>query len=230
MKSNVSLCYVLEDFSIMQQDLVFLTLAPKRESSLNYLAGQYIEVLYPDQTFHPFSIGNAPRPDKKIELQIRITEKEKGLINWIDHIKKSKEVLLRGPYGKAYFRPPEKQSVLLLAGGTGFAYTKAIIEAAIQIKDSRDFYLYRIAKNAQDFYLSDLISFWQTHFLLKLSYTEIISDHTKKNVFHSIILTHSDFSNFEIYAGGPYSMVNDAFELLLKHGAVKEFFYSDMVL
>lgn len=105
---------------------VMLRLAPT--SALAFLPGQYIEVIGDEGLRRSYSVANAPRADKQIELHIR--EVPGGAMSryWFQQAKANDLLRLRGPLGTFFLRGQTGKDLVLLATGTGIAPVKAILE------------------------------------------------------------------------------------------------------
>lgn len=105
---------------------VMLRLPPT--SPLGFLPGQYIDVIGADGLRRSYSVANAPRPDKQIELHIR--EVQEGAMSryWFQQAKVDDLLRLRGPLGTFFLRGQAGKDLVLLATGTGIAPVKAILE------------------------------------------------------------------------------------------------------
>ena len=97
-------------------------------SALEFLPGQYIEVIGAEGLRRSYSIANAPRADKQIELHIR--EVPDGAMSryWFREAKLNDLLRLRGPLGTFFLRGQAGKHLVLLATGTGIAPVKAILE------------------------------------------------------------------------------------------------------
>lgn len=236
MEKNNNLIYKLHKLLAIKKDLITLILRPDTRS-LEYQAGQYLEILYPDGSFQPFSIANAPDQTGQIELHIRLLEKDYVTQSMLDNLREKGALILRGPYGKAYYRAQPKNPVVLLAGGTGFAYIKALMEKAIQVNDARYFHFYWGVKTSADFYMPNLPLLWESK-LKNFHYTPVISQVQQDLVWsgatgyiHNIaIADYPDFSNLQVYASGPMAMIQTAFIVFQQHGLKRENMHSDMLI
>jgi NAD(P)H-flavin reductase/hemoglobin-like flavoprotein len=111
-------------------DLAVLTLRPTQP--LSYRAGQYLSVQsarWPRE-WRNYSAANAPRADGTIDLHVRAIPG--GMVSTaLVHHTIPGETLLLGPAGGGMILPPESaRDLLCVAGGTGLAPVKAIIEQA----------------------------------------------------------------------------------------------------
>jgi NAD(P)H-flavin reductase/hemoglobin-like flavoprotein len=112
-------------------DLAVLTLRPSQP--LSYLPGQYLSVQsarWPRE-WRNYSPANAPRPDGTIDLHVRTIPG--GMVSTaLVHHTIPGETLLLGPAQGAMTLPPDStRDLLCVAGGTGLAPVKAIIEQAV---------------------------------------------------------------------------------------------------
>lgn len=112
-------------------DIAVLTLRPA--TRLNYLPGQYLSVQTPrwPRVWRPYSIANAPRPDNTIRLHVRAVPGGWVSSTLVSHTAVGDTLLLGPPVGT--MRPPldSGREILAVAGGTGLAPLKAIIEHLI---------------------------------------------------------------------------------------------------
>lgn len=236
MDKNNNLIYKLHDFLKIKEDLIKIVLYPDAKP-MQYQAGQYLEILYPDGNFQPFSIANAPDPNARIELHIRCLKNDFATTSMLENLQQKKSVTLRGPFGNAYYREQPANPVILLAGGTGFAYVKAIIEKAIQVNDQRQFHLYWGVKTVEDFYLADLPLHWKNK-LKNFNYIPVISQGQNNPawsgevgyVYTIAVKDHPDFSNLQVYASGPMAMIQTAFNVFQRQGLKRENMHSDMLV
>lgn len=141
-----------------------LTLMPRRAEDClcQFVPGQYIEVQVPGSPWlaRAYSVGNAPRPDDSVELQVRRVDGGR-LSGWMFDQAKVGDVLVgRGPAGSFTMRSPLDRPLVFLAGGTGFAPIKALIEQQLLALPERRMVLAWGVTDASDFYELDLITAW----------------------------------------------------------------------
>jgi NAD(P)H-flavin reductase/hemoglobin-like flavoprotein len=107
-----------------------LKLAPSQP--LPYLAGQYVPVQVTrwPRVWRPFSIANAPRPGGQLRLHVRAVPG--GLVSnsLVHHSVRGDAVLLGSAAGGMTLADTDRE-LLCVAGGTGLAPIKALIEQAI---------------------------------------------------------------------------------------------------
>lgn len=198
-----------------------LKLAPSQP--LPYEAGQYVPVQVTrwPRMWRPFSIANAPRPGGLISLHVRAVPG--GLVsNSLVHHSVAGDTVLLGAASGSMALADTDRDLLCIAGGTGLAPIKAIIERAIAAAQGgrqRKITLFVGARQHFDLYdLQDLQ-------LLEAAYPplQIITVLSEEpgyvgltGMLPEVVLAHGSdvFSSTEAYICGPAPMVAQAAALL----------------
>jgi CDP-4-dehydro-6-deoxyglucose reductase, E3 len=111
--------------------IVELVLRPCAEG-IRYQPGQYVlvgDVSYQRQV-RSYSLANAPRPDGVVALLV--TQVPGGeLSTWLHDLHVGDDLLLSGPYGSFVDDLTQPGPRLYLAGGSGLAPARALIEAGL---------------------------------------------------------------------------------------------------
>ncbi|HVO88863.1 MAG TPA: CDP-6-deoxy-delta-3,4-glucoseen reductase [Casimicrobiaceae bacterium] len=225
----------VETIDKVAPDVAIVRLKLPTTERLQYLAGQYIDLLLKDGKRRSFSLATPPHEDALLELHIRhipggfFTD---ALFNTY----KGREILrFEGPLGAFYLREDTDKPIVLLAGGTGFAPIKAIVEHALYHKIPREIVLYWGARSRQDLYLPDLPGRWQTEHP-NFTFIPVLSEPKPEDAWpgrtgfvHQAVMTDfDDLSGYQVYACGAPAMVDAArrdFVALRKLPA--EEFYAD---
>ena len=184
---------------------------------LQYLAGQYVDFLLKDGKRRSFSLATPPHDDQLLELHIRHIPS--GLFTDALFTQyKGREILrFEGPLGSFYLREESDKPIVFVAGGTGFAPIKAIIEHALYHKLDREMVLYWGARALPDLYLPDLPVRWQSEhgnfkFIPVLSEPRPEDAWTGRTGFvHAAVLDdYPDLSGHQVYACGAPAMIDAA--------------------
>jgi CDP-4-dehydro-6-deoxyglucose reductase len=154
---------------------------------------------------------------------------------------KARDILrIEGPHGNfrthepAMDRPNLDRPVIYLAGGTGFAPVKAMIEHAIHQGDLRPAQLYWGARSLEGLYLHDLATRWTaTH--PQFSYIPVLSEATAIDawagriglVHHAVLADHHDLSSHQVYACGAPAMIDAARRDFAARGLPGDQFFAD---
>ncbi len=211
---------------------VYLKLPPSER--LQFLAGQYIDFLLRDGRRRSFSIANAPHDDELIELHIKRIEGGRFTDDAFAELKEKAVLRLEGPFGNFYLREESPRPILFVAGGTGFAPIKAILEHAFAENVTRPLHFYWGARSRRDLYLDALPRAWaeqHPHF----SYTPVLSEPLPEDdwngaqgyVTDAVLRDHPALIAYDVYASGPPVLVQAAHRDFTVHGLAPENFYAD---
>ena len=145
-------------------DVMLVELKLPASERLQFLAGQYIEILLKDGLRRAFSLANAPHDDSSLQLHVRLIPGGKFTEHVFNGLKERDLLRINGPHGGFFLRKDSDKPMLLIAGGTGFAPIKAIVEHAIAERSQRTISLYWGGRGTADLYLLNLAEQWsQTH-------------------------------------------------------------------
>ncbi len=224
---RVTTCEKLND------DVIRLFLELPKTERLQFLAGQYIDIIMRGGKRRSFSMANPPHKDQQIELHIR--HYNGGLFSEYAFNELQERALLRieGPLGQFTLHESDRP-ILMIAGGTGFAPIKSLIEHCLEIGETRQIDLYWGARSETDLYLNDMANRWAEE-NTNINYIPVLSELDKLNgwqgkkgfVHEAVMEDYSDLSGHDVYACGPPPMINAIVESLPKHGLDREHLFSD---
>ncbi len=222
----------VQKIELLAPDVLQLILLPCQNLCLDYLAGQYISILYQGME-RCFSLANAPGKHRELELHIRRLPGNDFTTFVFETLAIGDKLELTGPFGAFTPKKPSQCPVIFVAGGTGFAPIKSFIEHHLNMKIRRQITLYRGARTQLDLYLDDLCHHWQKHHLI--DYVPVLSDaraddswQGQKGLVHeALIRDQPSLVDHEVYVCGPPVMVATLKTALLNHGLLLEHFYSE---
>lgn len=243
--------YKLIETTPISPDIISLRFAPlKLTQAFHYEAGQYINTVLENppiaaDSVLSLSIANASNQAHILEFHLRHDSKQKAALSFVEQLKHNKVIEITGPFGKmtkANLRVDK--NLLLLAGGTGIAPFKALLEEILQqqsallnhsislwwgIRKPRDLYLLDFLKEIQNQYASFA-------YKIVLSTIDEIDEHENwpfsTGWLHEMLRDESawtDVSNIQVYASGPFEMVKKCHATLLERGLENALIYSDML-
>jgi len=206
--------------SIMQ-----LILTP--DHFINYQAGQYLQILFADEAFS-YSIANAPLGSHKYELHIRHSHDNPYNQRLFAHIKAQGSVTLHLPFGECGIDNLEEQRpIIFIAGGTGFAPIKAMIEQLLAHADPRPFELYWGARSQSDLYMNEKVTHWEAH-VSHFDYFSHLADVNQESLVSRVIAKHpKDLSKWQMVISGPFDMVYSTRDVLVSKGVSLNHLFSD---
>ena len=140
---------VLEDIARETRRLVI-----NLDEPLPFTAGQYVELLVPGtEIWRQYSMANAPADTATIELHIRREDGGAATDGWIfNYMTVGDRVDIRGPMGTFCIGLPQKEPAILVAGGTGLAPMKSIVQAALAENLVPELWLYHGGRSEHDLY------------------------------------------------------------------------------
>lgn len=210
-------CRALSREMLADDVIRFVVKLPKGER-FDYLPGQYIDFLLEDGRRRSFSLANAPNGET-LEMHLRITPGGR-FARWVQQEMPDRAILrFEGPLGAFYIREDSQRPLLMMAGGTGFAPLKAMLEGLFAAGLKRPLHLFWGARSRADLYLHALAEQWTTQHPL-FRYTPVLSEpdadwRGETGFVHEAVLrAHPRLDGHEAYLSGPPAMVRagkDAF-------------------
>lgn len=197
-----------------------------------YLPGQYVDFLLADGKRRSFSIANAEAPEGRLEFHLRVTPG--GLFAHYVQDRMPERTILRfeGPLGAFYIREDSSRPVLLMAGGTGFAPIKAMLERQFRRGTDRSFHLFWGARTGRDLYLDSLAREWVARHP-NFRYTPVLSEPEadwsgERGFVHEALLrAYPMLTGYEVYMAGPPVMVHAGKKAFVAAGLDADHLYYD---
>lgn len=193
-------------------DVVELTLKLPRGEPFEFLPGQYVDFLLPDGGRRSFSIATAEARDLRLQFHLRVTPDGRFARFVRDEMPERSLLRFEGPLGAFYLREVTSQPVLMVAGGTGFAPIKAMLEQALAHATLPRVHLFWGARDVQDLYMDGLARRWaQDH--PELVYTPVLSAagpawQGARGMVHAAVLDqYPRLDSHGVYLAGPPAMV-----------------------
>lgn len=199
----------------LADDVMRIRLKLPANERLQFLAGQYLDILMRGGMRRSLSMANAPHENGLIELHLR---NYGGPFS--DHVfnkMKEKEILrFEGPLGTFFLREESAKPIVLVASGTGFAPIKAMIEHARHKGFTRPMTLYWGGRRPADLYMHELALQWERDLALK--YVPVLSDAAPEDqwsgrtgfVHRAVMEDFPNLTGYQVYVCGAPLMVEAA--------------------
>lgn len=204
--------------TLLAENVVRLKLKLPKAQRLQFLAGQYIDVLLSGGKRRAFSIASCPSLEDEIELHIRHVEGGDFTGFVFDELQERDILRLEGPQGNFFVRNDQpERPMIMVGGGTGFAPLKSMIENLLEQDDRREIHLYWGTRTREEMYMDELPSGWALEYE-HIHYHRAISEAAKvankdffKGLVHeAVIEDFSDLSGHDVYMSGPPAMIDAA--------------------
>ncbi len=187
-----------------------------------FSAGQYAALRFANLAPRDYSMAN--RPDEAV-LEFHIRQVADGTASrYAAHaLKIGDTVQVEGPFGASWLREKHTGPILALAGGSGLAPIKSIVESALGRGLGQPIHLYLGVRDERDLYL-------EQHFLAldrrfaNLRFVPVLSEPSAPTarrvglVHEAVAADIGDFDGAKAYIAGPPPMVEAASALLLARG------------
>lgn len=198
--------------------------------TVSFRPGQFVEIMIPGfEESRAYSIASNPKHSNYIELIIR--QVYKGVATTFVHkaMNVGDKITMIGPYGDFYLNEDSNREIIAIAGGSGMAPMKSIIEYLVDQDMPRKMTYFFGALQVRDlFYTEELKQIEKEYPNFK--YVPALSKKAdtdewdgEEGLITEVLDRHmGDLSNVEAYLCGSAGMINACIAVLLKHGMKEE--------
>ncbi|MBT1157461.1 2Fe-2S iron-sulfur cluster binding domain-containing protein [Aminobacter anthyllidis] len=215
----------------MTHDILALRLALADRASFRFAAGQYLSLAMPGAP--PRNYSMASRPDEEfVELHVRAVPggRTSSLIHTTLAV--GDKIEIKGPAGSAYLREAHAGPIIALAGGSGLAPIKSIVEAALHAGMDQPIHVYFGGRAERDLYLVEHFRALERRFP-NLSFVPVLSQIASDGwrsgfVSDALAEDHRDLTGAKAYVAGPPAMVDAAMAILGTRGVLATNIHADV--
>ncbi len=193
-----------------------------------YLPGQFVLLEFADGVRRAYSMSRPVFDGDRGAIELLVRAKPGGAASgWLfGRLGGGDELVVEGPYGKAYAQSPPGRPVLCLAGGTGLAPVLAIAQELSRGLPGRRIGIYVGSRRAADIVLADRLA------ALAAAGAQVIcaaeqdpgAEHRQLGPLRTgLALDHlaadwPDLSRHDIYVAGPEPMIDATLRRLVRDG------------
>jgi CDP-4-dehydro-6-deoxyglucose reductase len=225
----------VQEIKRVADDVIIMHLKLPTNERLQFIAGQYIEFLLADGKRRAFSLASAPHQDDLLELHLRLIPGGSFTAHVFSAMKERDILRFEGPMGSFRLHEESTRPIIMLAGGTGFAPIKALVEHAIHSRITRPMAIYWGARNLAGLYLPELPRQWAAEHS-HITYVPVLSEPDASDAWkgrtglvHQAVLEDvADFSPYQVYACGAPVMVEAALRDFTARGLPTDQFFADI--
>ena len=198
-------------------DVAVLHLSLPANERLQFLAGQYLEIIMRDGKRRAYSMANPPEDDAHLELHVR-SMPGGAFTDYVFNRMKEQDILrFEGPLGTFFLREDSDKPMVLLASGTGFAPIKSIVLHAFHTGVQREMVLYWGGRRPKDLYMAELCRQWQADHA-NFTFIPVVSDALPEDawqgrtgfVHRALMEDFPDLSGYQVYGCGAPIVVESA--------------------
>lgn len=214
----------------MTHDIRRLVLQLDDRAGFRFTAGQYLKLTIEGAPARPYSM--ASRSDEElIELHVRAVPGGRTSSRIMSSLSPGDRVTVEGAFGSAFLRDAHTGPIIAVAGGSGLAPIKSIVETALGNKGAAPITVYFGARAERDLYLVE-------HFRdlaarhRQVTYHAALSAETAKGwrsgfVSDLIAADHVSLAGAKAYVAGPPAMVDAVQAVLAAQGVPPRDIHAD---
>ncbi|HMA07803.1 MAG TPA: FAD-binding oxidoreductase, partial [Ramlibacter sp.] len=223
------------EMNLLAEDVMRVLIAPDGPP-VNFTAGQYINIVLEDGQRRAFSFANPPHQNERIELHVRRIPGGRFTGHVFEGLRVGDTLRFEGPLGSFTLQDGSKP-ILFIAGATGFAPVKSILEDAFHRGVQRPMRLYWGVRQRKDLYLLELAQSWEREHA-NFQVVPVLSEPQPDDgwtgrtglVHEAMLADYGDLTGFEVYVCGSLKMVETAVPSFLAHGLGADACFSDAFL
>jgi CDP-4-dehydro-6-deoxyglucose reductase len=217
-------------------DVMGLRLALPTGEAFWFRPGQYLDLVAPDGTRRSFSMASAPGAGA-IELHVRRVAGGAFTAHVFEAMREGDAITVEGPRGAFYLREGDRP-IVLVAGGTGFAPMKSMLDVALASGLSRPTRLYWGGRRPRDLYMAALADEW-ARANAAFTFVPVVSEPRRDDawsgrtglVHEAVMADLPDLSSYDAYACGVPAMVEAARrDFIERCGLPADRFFADVFL
>ena len=207
-------------------DVAVLLVRP--EPRMDYLPGQSVAIECPSRPrlWRYYSMANAPRPDSLLEFHIRLIDGGAVSMALTSSAIVDTELRMGSPVGALTLSQPHSgRDLLLVAGSTGLAPLKAILDGVTSLPQPPRVHLFFGARNAEGLYDQDSLEKMAAQHPW-LTVTPAACDSLKfdgeTGSLPDVVARHGSWSGHDAYLAGPTEMVKETVTRLASAGVPRD--------
>lgn len=222
----------------LTHDIKLVRLRIAEGGPFTFSAGQYAALGFDALAPRDYSMANVPDRDGGGEIEFHIRHVAGGVSSAYvaKGLKRGDTVRVKGPYGSSYLREQHAGPILAVAGGSGLAPIKSIVETALSLGMRQSIRLYFGVRDERDLYLeAHFQALAAQHANLKFipvlsaaaAGTKRRAGFVHQTVAEDIAGALAELDGAKAYLAGPPVMVEAATAMLEQRGLRREDIHAD---
>jgi CDP-4-dehydro-6-deoxyglucose reductase/ferredoxin-NAD(P)+ reductase (naphthalene dioxygenase ferredoxin-specific) len=224
----------VEAVESLTHDIKLVRLSIAEGGPFTFSAGQYAALGFADLPPRDYSMANMPAADGAGPLEFHIRHVAGGLSSAYvaNSLRPGEAVRVKGPYGSSYLREQHTGPILAIAGGSGMAPIKSIVETALALGMRQPMHLYFGVRDEPDLYLEQHFAGLAGRYP-NLNFTPVLSSpaaatRRRTGLVHEAAARDiGALDGAKAYLAGPPIMVEAASAMLEARGMRREDIHAD---
>ena len=208
----------------LAEDMRLLHLQTPRSNRLRFLAGQSVALELPGGISASYPVASCPCDDRNLQFHVRRHAGDTFAARVFEGLGGADTVRIEGPRGGFVLNEESNRALVFIAGGTGFAPIKSLIEHAMALESAESLSLIWLAANGGH-YLDNLCRSWSDALddfrYLPLTLQGAWSQEAVERVLPQALAAHAGLESCDVYVAGPAPLTNTAEYLLLERGLAR---------
>jgi CDP-4-dehydro-6-deoxyglucose reductase len=204
----------IKSLSPLGADVRLLHLQTPRSNRLRFLAGQSVSLSLGESLSASFPVASCPCDDRNLQFHVprragdAFAERVFGGLKGVDAVR------VEGPRGTFVLNEDSHRPLAFIAGDSGFAPIKSLIEHAMALDAAESIHLLWVAAGDGGHYLDNLCRSWSDA-LDDFRYTPLTDDET---ALLQVLRDHPRLVECDVYVAGPAPWAGAAEFQLLERG------------
>ncbi len=223
----------VEKLERLTPDVMLLRLRLEGGERISFAAGQFIDIILEGGERRAYSFTTAPQETEVVDLHVRLVPGGRFTTQVFSTMKEGDALHFEGPLGVSAIREGRKP-LIFVAGATGFAPVKSMLEFAFANGLERPMIFYWGVRRRCDLYMAGLPERWQREHD-NFRFVPVLSDPAPEDewkgrtglVHEAILADFPSLAGFEIYACGSVKMVEAARPAFIAQGLAEDACFSD---
>ena len=221
----------IESLDQLSHDVTHLVLRIPSAKDVCFRPGQYLNVILEDGAPRSFSMASPPCGEL-FDLHIRRVSGGRFTDRLYNHYQVGDRLNVELPFGEFKYCSEGQRPLLFVAGGTGLAPIKAIIESLCERENMPEMFVYWGVRSQPDLYMHAVFKELAQNFQ-SLRYEPVLSRpepdwQGRSGYVHSAVCEDfHDLSRFDAYLCGPPPMIGAAKDAFIKRGMPVDRIFSD---
>jgi len=204
------------------EDMRVLHLQTPRSNRLRFLAGQSVALELAGGHGASYPVASCPCDDRNLQFHIRRRAGDAFAERVFEELGATDTVRVEGPRGTFVLDEESNRPLVFIAGDSGFAPIKSLIEHAMALEAAESLSLVWIASARGGHYLDNLCRSWGDALddfrYIPLTLDGSWSAEAVERVLAQVLKQHPALQECDVYVAGPQSLTNAAEFMLPERG------------